>query len=91
MRSFNYNNYAFLTLSLRLHERHLMVELKIILKLAGLLQIAEKRNADTFRCIEVKRFWNQPQKLKKYNLFCVAINELKLQLNAPLQANIVVF
>ena len=44
MRSCNSSNYAFLTLSLRPHKRHLMVDSKIISKkMAGLLQIAEKK------------------------------------------------
>ena len=35
---------------------------------------------------KVEGFWNQPQKLKTKNtiLFCVAINELKLDRNVPL-------
>ena len=40
---------------------------------------------EIFLNVEVKEFWNQPQKLKKDTiLFCLAMNELKFDLNAPL-------
>ena len=58
MRSCSHSNYAFLTLSLLAHKRHLMDDSKIILKkTARLLQIAEKENQISFD-VEVDEFWN---------------------------------
>ena len=56
MRSCNHSNYAFLTLSLLVHKRHLMDDSKIILKItARLLEIAEKENQLSFD-VEVDEF-----------------------------------
>ena len=49
-----------------------------------MLQIAEKRNANIFIC-RSRRILKSASKIKKSAvLFCVATNELKLDLNPPL-------
>ena len=63
----NHTNYAFLTLLLRPHKQHLMVDSILFKKWQDCQQIAGKKN--------------HFQK-KKRIMFSLAINELKLDLNA---------
>ena len=80
----NQSDFAFLTLlSLYPHERHLMVDSKFG---QPNLQDCHKRRKQEMQIsfdVEIGEFWNYSQKLKKNSIvFCVAINELKLDLNA---------
>ena len=52
--------------------------------MAGLLQIAEKRNPNIFPCRSRRILKSDLNVKKRYTiLFCVAINELKLHNNTP--------
>ena len=55
MRSFNHRNYAFLTLSLRLYERNLVVDSKIVLNNNRIATNSGKRKS-IFFVVEIEGF-----------------------------------
>ena len=62
-----------------------MVDSKIIEKMVGFLQTAEKRNVNIVRCRSQKILKLVSKVKKKTLLFCLATNELKLDFIAPLR------